>query len=154
MIAIYPGTFDPITNGHFDIIRRASELFKEVVVAVASSARKTPYLPLNKRTELIKLALKDLKNITVCDFSNLLVDFAKEKNAKIIIRSFRVVTDFEFELQLAGMNRKLDPSIETIFMSPAEEYAFISATLVREILSVNGDISPFVPEVVATALKK
>ena len=154
MIAIYPGTFDPITNGHFDIIARASKLFDKVYVAVASSARKSPSLSLEKRTQLIKLAVADMKNIEVCDFSSLLVDFAKEKKAQVIIRSFRAVSDFEFELQLAGMNRRLDPNIETIFMAPAEEYAFISATLVREILSMGGDVSAFVPGVVARELKK
>lgn len=153
-IAIYPGTFDPITNGHLDIIERALKLFDKVVVAVAASARKSPALPLSQRLELIKIATRDLKNIEVCEFTGLLIEFAKQKNAHVILRGLRAVTDFEYELQLAGMNRRMAPDIETIFLAPAEQYAFISATIVREIISMNGDISSFVPSAVAAALQK
>lgn len=153
-IAIYPGTFDPITNGHLDIIERAVKLFDQVVIAVAASARKSPSLPLTTRTELVKLSVKPFKNVEVCSFKGLLIDFAKQKNAHVIIRGLRAISDFEYELQLAGMNRRMAPDIETIFLAPAEQYAFISATIVREILEMEGDVSSFVPKQVADALKK
>ena len=153
-IAIYPGTFDPITNGHLDIVERAIKLFDLVIVAVAASARKSPSLPLEQRLHLVKLATTGFKNIEVAEFSDLLVEFAKQKNAQIILRGLRAVSDFEYELQLAGMNRRMAPEIETVFLAPGEQYAFISATIVREIMSMNGDISSFVPPAVAQALQK
>lgn len=153
-IAIYPGTFDPITNGHLDIIERAQKLFDKVIIAVAASARKSPSLALEQRLQLVQLATKELKNIEVCKFEGLLIKFSKEKNAQVILRGLRAVTDFEYELQLASMNRRMAPEIETIFLAPSEQYAFISATIVREIMSMHGDISPFVPASVATALQK
>lgn len=153
-IAIYPGTFDPITNGHLDIIERALKLFDRVIIAVAASARKSPSLALANRAELVKLSVKAYKNIEVCSFKGLLIDFAKQKNAQVIIRGLRAISDFEYELQLAAMNRRLAPHIETIFLAPAEQFAFISATIVREILEMDGDISSFVPKPVAAALKK
>lgn len=151
--AIYPGTFDPITNGHLDIIERAAKLFDRVIIAVAASARKSPELSLEKRLELVTLVTKKFKNVEVKTFNGLLVKFAKEKKAKIIIRSMRAVSDFEYELQLAGMNRRMASEIETIFLAPAEQYAFVSATIVREIMSMKGDISAFVPPIIVKALK-
>lgn len=153
-VAIYPGTFDPITNGHLDILQRAANLFDEVIVAVADSSRKSPSLALATRKELVTIASENLKNVKVFDFSGLLIDFAKQHQAQVIIRGLRAVSDFEYELQLAGMNRRMAPEIETIFLAPAEQYAFISATIVREIMSMKGDISSFVPTRVAAALRK
>lgn len=150
--AIYPGTFDPITNGHIDIIKRASALFPELIVAVASNAVKRPFLPLNIRIELIKEALIELPNIKILGFDNLLIHFAHEQQAQIIIRGLRAVADFEYEFQLAGMNRKLSTHVETLFLTPSEDSMFISSTLVREIALLGGDISRFVPPVVVNAL--
>lgn len=150
--AIYPGTFDPITNGHIDIIKRAAALFPDLIVAVASNAAKRPFLPLNVRIELIQQALNDLPGVRVLGFDTLLMHFAHEQQARIIIRGLRAVSDFEYEFQLAGMNRKLSTDIETIFLTPSEESMFISSTLVREIAILGGDISKFVPAVVVNAL--
>lgn len=149
--AIYPGTFDPITNGHIDIIQRAARIFSEVVVAVADNSTKRPFFSLETRKKLIKEALTDYKGISVIGFNNLLIDFVKEQNAGIILRGLRAVNDFEYEFQLAGMNRKLDNEIETLFLTPSENLLFISSTLVREIAYLGGDISKFVPPSVVTA---
>jgi len=147
-IALYPGTFDPITNGHSDLIARASRLFERVVVAVAANPGKHPMFQMKERVELVRLAVSDLGNVEVRPFSNLLVEFAKECGAGVILRGLRAVSDFEYEFQLAGMNRRLAPEMETIFMTPAEQFAYISSSLVREIAMLGGDISPFVhPEV-------
>ncbi len=151
--AIYPGTFDPITNGHLDIIRRAAKLFPEVVIAVASNDAKRPYLPLNTRLELIKDAVGDLAGVSVLAFNNLLIDFVHEQKAGIILRGLRAATDFEYEFQLAGMNRKLSKEVETLFLTPSEQVMFISSTLVREIASLLGDVSQFVPPGVVRALQ-
>lgn len=150
--AIYPGTFDPVTNGHIDIIKRAAALFPELIVAVASNTAKRPFLPLNIRIELIQQAILELPNVQVLGFDNLLIHFAHEQQARIIIRGLRAVADFEYEFQLAGMNRKLSTQIETLFLTPSEDSMFISSTLVREIAVLGGDISKFVPAVVVNAL--
>jgi len=147
-IAIYPGTFDPITNGHIDIIKRASQLFDHVVVAIAENAQKKPLLSLKQRIELAEVIFEKFENVSVEGFSGLLVDFAASQKASIIIRGLRAVADFEYEFQLARMNKDLAPNIETIFMTPHEKYAFVSSTLVREIALLGGDVSKFVvPEV-------
>jgi pantetheine-phosphate adenylyltransferase len=151
--AIYPGTFDPITNGHIDIIERASTLFDHVVVAVAQNTAKNPVFSLEKRVELAQQALQHLSQVEIIGFSGLLIDFAVSHQANIIIRGLRAVSDFEYEFQLAGMNRKLNPYIESIFLTPSEHYTYLSSTLVREIATFNGDVSPFVPPCVMEALK-
>lgn len=150
---IFPGTFDPITNGHQDLIERASTLFNRVIVAIAENRRKSPFFSLNERVQMAKEVLKHLKNVEVFGFNNLLADFAKAHQAKGLIRGLRVVSDFEFEFQMANMNRRLAPTIETLFLTPCEKYSFISSSLVREIASLNGDVSAFVQESVAKQLK-
>ena len=155
LIAIYPGTFDPITNGHTDLVRRACALFDQIIVGVANTGTKEPYFDLNERVELAEQALTSIPNVKVCGFDSLLVDFARQHNAKAILRVLRAVSDFEFEFQLASMNRQLDDSFESIFLTPAEEFAFISSSLVREIAGLGGDVSKFVsPEVVKAFQKK
>ena len=154
MKAIYPGTFDPITNGHIDIITRAAQLFPELVVAVASNSTKRPFFPLNTRISLIQQALNELPEVQVVGFDNLLIHFAHEQQAQVILRGLRAVSDFEYEFQLAGMNRKLSSGIETIFLTPSADSMFISSTLVREIATLGGDITKFVPEVVVRALSQ
>ncbi|MBA2653314.1 MAG: pantetheine-phosphate adenylyltransferase [Tatlockia sp.] len=150
--AIYPGTFDPITNGHIDIITRASTIFPELVVAVASNSAKSPFLSLQDRIVLIENSVATLPGVSVLGFDTLLIDFAREQNAGIILRGLRAVNDFEYEFQLAGMNRKLAKEIETVFLTPSEHLMFISSTLVREISSLGGDVSQFVPAAVVCAL--
>ncbi len=151
---IFPGTFDPITNGHQDLIERASKLFGTVVVAIAENKRKDPSFSLADRVLMAETVLAHLKNVEVCGFSNLLMDFAEKKKAKAIVRGLRVVSDFEYEFQLANMNRHLMPSIETLFLTPSESYSFISSTLVREIASLGGDVSHFVHPIVSGKLKE
>ena len=146
--AIYPGTFDPVTNGHTDLIQRASQLFNEVIVGVAASPSKKPLFDLNKRVALIEEVTKHLPNVKVVGFSGLLVDFAKSNQANVLIRGLRAVSDFEYEFQLANMNRRLSPDLESVFLTPAEENSFISSTLVKEVALHKGDVSEFVhPEV-------
>lgn len=152
MIAIYPGTFDPITNGHSDLARRAVSLFDEVVVAIAQGDAKKNFFGLNKRVALAQHVLQPYKQIKVVGFSQLLVDFAQQLNAKIIVRGLRAVSDFEYEFQLAGMNRYLNQKIESVFLMPDEKYTYISSSLVREIASLGGDVSGFVAPVVEQAL--
>ncbi len=151
---IYPGTFDPITNGHTDLIQRASRLFDRVVVAIAAggSGSKAPVLSLDERISLAREVLADCKNVDVCGFDSLLVDFMQEKGAKVILRGLRAVSDFEYEFQLASMNRHLAEDVETVFLTPAEQFSYISSSLVREIAALGGDISPFVHASVAAAL--
>lgn len=149
--AIYPGTFDPITNGHIDIIKRASRLFPELIIAVASNAAKRPFFPLDVRIALIEEAVQGLAGVTVVGFDVLLIDFVKAQNANLILRGLRAVSDFEYEFQLAGMNRKLYAEVETVFLTPSEQSMFISSSLVREIASLNGDVSTFVPPAVVQA---
>ena len=151
-IAIYPGSFDPITNGHVDLIKRASKLFDEVIVAITQNANKSSFLSIDERVSAAENSIRPLKNTQVLSFDSLLVDFAKEHNAQIIIRGLRAVSDFEYEFQLSGMNKRLNSEIETLFMTPSEEFANISSSLVREILMLGGDISPFVPSEVKKIL--
>jgi len=151
-IAIYPGTFDPITNGHYDLVRRASKLFDKVIVAIAKGSSKQPIFSLEERVLLTSSVLEDISNVEVCGFDTLLIDFAQQKQANIILRGLRAVSDFEYEFQLASMNRHLSAEIETLFLTPAEEYSYISSSLVREVASLGGDISPFVPNKVVAAI--
>lgn len=150
---VYPGTFDPITKGHTDLIARASRLFEKVIVAVAGSTFKQTAFPLEVRVALAKQATQGNKNVAVCELNGLLIDFVKEQNSKLILRGLRAVSDFEFEFQLASMNRRLAPDIETLFLTPADQYAYVSSSLVREIARFGGDVSPFVPEGVVNVLK-
>jgi len=150
--AVYPGTFDPITNGHSDLIGRASRLFERVVVAVAANPGKRPVFTLEQRVTLASEVLADLPNVEVCAFDSLLADFVQQKGAAVILRGLRAVSDFEYEFQLAWMNRRLAPEVETIFLTPAADYAYISSSLVREIAALGGDITAFVHPKVAAAL--
>jgi len=151
-IAIYPGSFDPITNGHVDLIKRASKIFDEVIIAITQNANKSSFLSIEQRVGAVESSIKSLNNTRVLSFNSLLVDFARDHDAQIIIRGLRAVSDFEYEFQLSGMNKRLNSEIETLFMTPSEEFANISSSLVREILSLGGDISPFVPTQVKTIL--
>ena len=151
-IAVYPGTFDPITNGHVDLVLRASPLFEKLVVGVAESPGKSPALPLELRVALAREALAGVPNLEVRGFGGLLADFVREVGAGVVLRGLRAVTDFEYEFQLASMNRHLIPEVETLFLTPAEQHSFISSTLVREIARLGGDVSGFVPPAVAQAL--
>jgi len=151
-IAIYPGSFDPITNGHVDLIHRACKLFDKVIIAITQNTNKDSFLSINQRVKAVESAIEPLTNTRVLSFDSLLVDFAREHNAQIIIRGLRAVSDFDYEFQLSGMNKRLNPAIETLFMTPSEEFANISSSLVREIFSLGGDISQFVPESVKTIL--
>jgi len=151
--AMYPGTFDPITNGHHDLVRRASRLFDRVVVAVAASPHKAPLLSLDQRMGLAREVLADLKNVSIDGYTGLTVDYARANELKVIIRGLRAVSDFEYEFQLASMNRHLETGVETIFMTPAEQHSFISSTLVREVAALGGDIAGFVHPHVAETLR-
>jgi pantetheine-phosphate adenylyltransferase len=152
--AVYPGTFDPITNGHEDLIQRASRLFDEVVVGVAHSQAKRPFFSLDERVRIAKEVLAPYKNVTVSGFSGLLSEFVKDQSAAIILRGLRAVSDFEYEFQLAGMNRRLAPGVETLFLTPSDKYLFLSATIVREIAVLGGDISAFVHPVTAQRMRE
>ena len=151
--AIYPGTFDPITNGHLDIIKRAVHIFDEVVVAVAKSSSKKPMFSLEQRVEMVELATKNMTNVKVVSFDNLLVDFAKDLNIRFIVRGLRAVSDFEYELQMGYANSSLDANLETIYLMPTLENAFISSSVVRTILSHDGDISHLVCKDVLKQIK-
>jgi pantetheine-phosphate adenylyltransferase len=151
---IYPGTFDPITNGHVDLTERASRLFDRVVVAIAHSEKKTPLFTLQERIALCESSLGHLDNVEVMGFSNLLTDFAKSQGARCVLRGLRTMADFEYEFQLANMNRAMYPEFESIFLTPAEHLSYISSSLVREIAALDGDIRPFVPQQVAVALQE
>ena len=150
--AIYPGSFDPVTKGHNDLIERATELFDELTVAVAFSKDKKTLFSLEERVQLIKETTAHLPTVNVIGFAGLLIDFAKEVNSKIVIRGLRAVSDFEYEFQLSWMNRQLDPNIETLFFAPAEDYAFVAASLVKEIAQLGGNVSQFVHPIVNRAL--
>ena len=150
--AIYPGSFDPITNGHLDLIHRASKLFDDVIIAITQNTNKAGFLSIKDRILVTNNAVSSLNNITVTNFDSLLIDFAKKHNAQIIIRGLRAVSDFEYEFQLSGMNKRLNPNIETLFMTPSEDFANISSSLVREIFLLGGDINSFVPESVKLLL--
>ena len=152
--AIYPGTFDPVTNGHADLIERAAKLFKHVVIGIALNPSKKPRFTLDERVELLKTVTAHLDNVEVVGFSGLLVDFAKEQQASVLVRGLRPVSDFEYEFQLANMNRRLSPDLESVFLTPAEENSFISSTLVKEVAHHGGDVSQFVHIKVANALMK
>ena len=152
-IAIYPGTFDPITAGHVDLVHRAAPLFERLVVGVASSSGKGPGMSLEQRVSLSREALADVSNVEVRGFSTLLAHFVTEVGAGVLIRGLRAVSDFEYEFQLASMNRHLIPDVETLFLTPSEKYGFISSSLVREISRLGGEVSAFVPPAVAAALQ-
>jgi len=153
-IAIYPGTFDPATLGHIDLIRRAAKLFDEVIVAVAENKEKGPLFTLAERVAMLDEVIGGINNARVIGFNTLLIDCAREQHADTILRGLRAVSDFEYEFQLAAMNRHLDPGIETTFLTPAESYAFLSSTLIKEVASLGGDVSNFVPPQVMTALQQ
>ena len=150
---IYPGSFDPLTNGHLDVIQRATKLFDRVVVAVAKSESKHPLFSLEERLALVRLSVRDLPNVNADAFDGLLIEYVAKHGAEAVVRGLRAVSDFEFEFQLALMNRKLDERIETIFMMPKDTYTFLSSRLVKEIARLGGDVSAFVPAHVQTALK-
>ena len=152
-IVIYPGTFDPITNGHVDLAERASSLFDRVIVAIASSDRKGPMFTLDERLEMARVALAHIPHVEVVGFNRLLVDFAAEHGACAVLRGLRAVSDFEYEFQLANMNRALSEKLESIFLTPSEKVTYISSSLVKEIASLGGDVSRFVPAEVWAILK-
>jgi pantetheine-phosphate adenylyltransferase len=152
--AVYPGTFDPFTNGHQDLVRRAAGIFDKVIVAIAGDTHKTPLLPLDMRVDLARRVLSDLPNVEVRGYTGLTVDLARKYTPAVIVRGLRAVSDFEFEFQLANMSRHLDRSFETVFLTPQEQFSFISSTLVREIAVLGGDVSEFVHPIVEAELKK
>ena len=152
--AIYPGTFDPVTNGHLDLAERASSLFDQIVVAISASPAKQPLFSLEERIELAEQTLGHIPNLEIAGFSSLLINFMAKREASIVVRGLRAVSDFEYEFQLAAMNRRLDNTIETVFLTPAENYTFLSATLVREIAGLGGDVAQSVHPVVNQALLK
>ncbi len=152
-IVIYPGTFDPVTNGHADLIQRAARLFDKVIVAIAFNPKKNPLFSLEERVRLVESVSEGLDNVEVKGFSNLLAEFAHQNRANILLRGLRAVSDFEYELQLADMNRQLAPQLESLFLTPANHLSYISSTLIREIAALGGDVTPFVHPVVAKALQ-
>ena len=151
--AVYPGTFDPLTRGHEDLVRRAATLFDKVVLAIADSKAKKPYFTLEERIAMAREVLGDMKNVEIVGFSSLLTEFVRKQGARVVLRGLRAVSDFEYEFQLAGMNRNLYPEMETVFLTPSEQHMFISATLVREIAALGGDVTDFVHPLVAKKLK-
>jgi pantetheine-phosphate adenylyltransferase len=150
--AVYPGTFDPLTRGHEDLVRRASQLFDSLILGIADSRAKNTFFTLQERIEMAKDVLGDVKNLTVVGFTGLLTDFVRKQDARVVLRGLRAVSDFEYEFQLAGMNRALNPDFETVFLTPGEQHMFISATLVREIAILGGDVSKFVDPIVGAKL--
>ena len=152
--AVYPGTFDPITNGHTDLVRRAASIFNRMVVAIAANPNKAPMFPLEKRVELARAVLSDLPNVEVMGYSGLTVEFARRNDLMVVVRGLRAVSDFEFEFQLANMSRHLAPEVDYVFLTPKEQFTFISSTLVREIALLGGDVSRFVHPIVAEALEQ
>ncbi len=154
VVAVYPGTFDPVTNGHSDLVQRASRIFEKVIVAIAANPAKAPLFDLEQRVAMAQTVLSPLGNVEVCGFSELLVDFVRARGAHVILRGLRAVSDFEFEMQLASMNRRLDHDIETVFLTPAEETSFISASLVKEIAMHGGDVSQFVHSSIVAELAR
>jgi pantetheine-phosphate adenylyltransferase len=151
--AVYPGTFDPLTRGHEDLVRRAARLYDPLILGVADSRAKRTYFTLQERVAMAREVLGDLKNVEVVGFDALLIDFVRSHNARVVLRGLRAVSDFEYEFQLAGMNRSLYPDLETVFLTPSEQHMFISATLVREIAALGGDVSKFVHPSVEKKLK-
>lgn len=154
LIAVYPGTFDPITRGHEDLVRRAARLFDRVIVAVAESRNKQPYFSVDARVDMARAVLADIPGAEVEGFTGLLIDFVAQKGAVAVLRGLRAASDFEYEFQLAGMNRNLKPDIETLFLTPSDQYMFISASMIREIAQLGGDVTPFVHPLVATRLSE
>ncbi len=152
--AIYPGTFDPVTNGHLDLIERGLRIFDELVVAVAHNPKKQPFFSVEERLQLIRESVKGYKRVKVEEFNGLLVDYVKAKDSLVIIRGLRAVSDFEFEFQMALMNRRLAMDIETVFMMPSEEFSYLTSTIVKEISSLGGSVKGLVPQAVEKALKK
>ena len=142
--AIYPGTFDPITRGHEDLVRRGASLFDKLILAIAESPSKKPRFSLVERVDMAREVLSDVKNVEIVGFNTLLMDFVHQQGAKVVVRGLRAVSDFEYEFQMAGMNRSVYPEVETVFLTPGEQYMFISATMVREIARLGGDVSKFV----------
>jgi pantetheine-phosphate adenylyltransferase len=153
-VAIYPGSFDPITNGHLDVLRRAATMFDRVIVAIARNAEKTPLFSVPERVALVRGAVQGMANVTVDAFDGLLVQYARRKKALVIVRGLRAVSDFEYELQLALMNRRLESRVETIFLAPKDEYTFISSRMVKEIAKLGGDVGAFVPPAVKRAMAR
>ncbi len=154
-IAIYPGTFDPVTRGHIDVVERASKMFNRVIIGVADSPAKQPFFDLNERLDMLETVFADRENVLVKPFSGLLIEFARACDAGIIVRGLRAISDFEYEVQLAGMNRSLAPEIETVFLTAAQRYAFVSSSLVREIARLDGDVSEFLhPDILTRLLAK
>lgn len=153
-IAVYPGTFDPITNGHTDLVERATKLFTKVIVAVAASPKKRPALSHEMRIELARQVLSHIPNVEVMGFDNLLTEFTRSVNGKVVVRGLRAVSDFEYEFQLANMNRVIAPDVESLFLTPSEKHSYISSTLVREIASLNGDFGQFVNPLVEKVLRE
>ncbi len=151
--ALYPGTFDPITTGHSDLVRRATGVFDKVIVAIAANPAKQPLFSLDERVDMARTVLADLPSVSVVGFDTLLIDCVRQHQARVILRGLRAVSDFEYEFQLAGMNRHLDPDVETVFMTPSEHEMFVSASLIKEIASLGGDVSPFVHARVMQALR-
>ena len=147
--AIYPGSFDPVTNGHLDIIKRAAEVADELIVGVLQNKAKTPLFSVEERVTILKEVTKDIKNVKIVPFEGLLIDFAQQMDAKVIVRGLRAITDFEYELQMSQTNRKLNANVETIFLTTSLEYSYLSSSTVKEVASFGGDISQFVPEIVA-----
>ena len=152
--AVYPGSFDPVTYGHLDVIKRASNIFDELIVAVAQNLDKSPLFNMNERLGMISEATSELSNVSVDGFEGLLVDYCKAKKAKAVVRGLRALSDFEFEFQMALTNRKLDPEVETFFLMPNESYSYLSSRIIREIIVLGGDVTPFVPGFVNEQLKK
>ena len=150
--AVYPGTFDPLTRGHEDLVRRASTLFDSLILGIADSRAKKPFFTLDERLDMARQVLGDLRNVQIVGFAGLLIDFARQHKARVVVRGLRAVSDFEYEFQLAGMNRNLNPDMETVFLTPSEQHMFISATLVREIAMFGGDVSKFVHPIVCAKL--
>jgi pantetheine-phosphate adenylyltransferase len=151
--AVYPGTFDPLTRGHEDLIRRGSKLFDELIVGVADSRSKSPFFTLDERLAITREALADYKNVRVESFRGLLMDFIRAQGARVVLRGLRAVSDFEYEFQLAGMNRNLYPDVETLFLTPGEQHMFLSATMVREIATLGGDVTKFVHPLVEQRIR-
>ena len=154
VVAVYPGTFDPLTRGHEDLVRRASSIFDTLVVGVADSRNKKPFFTLKERLDIAHEVLGHYPNVQVMSFKGLLKDFVRTNNARVIVRGLRAVSDFEYEFQMAGMNRNLYPDVETVFLTPGEQYLFISATMVREIASLGGDVSHFVNPIILPRLRR
>ena len=153
-IAIYPGSFDPITNGHLDVLERAMNLFDKVIISVARNSTKNPLFSEQERLELIREVVKKYKQVEVDSFEGLLVDYAKKKDATAVVRGLRAISDFEYELQMALMNRKLNPEVQTVFLMPNERYTYLNSTIVREISRLGGDVNDFVPQIVKQALDR